>query len=54
MEFERLKKKESLEQSGEWNVSRILTKTNYLIQTSSIKKNIVPILTDKQKKYIYA
>jgi hypothetical protein len=53
-EFERLKKKESLEQSVEWNVSRILAKTNYLIQTSSIKKNIVPILTEKQKKYIYA
>ena len=53
-EFERLKKKESLEQSVEWNVSRILAKTNYLIQTSSIKKNLAPILTDKQKKYIYA
>ena len=33
-EFERLKKKESLEHSVEWNVSRILAKTNYLIQTS--------------------
>ena len=53
-EFERLKKKESLEKSIEWNVSRILAKTNYFIQTSSIKKNIVPVLTDKQKKYIYA
>lgn len=53
-EFERLKKKESLKQRTEWNVSRILAKTNYLIQTSSIKKNIVPVLTDKQKKYIYA
>lgn len=53
-EFERLKKKESLDKSIEWNVSRILAKTNYFIQTSSIKKNIVPVLTDKQKKYIYA
>lgn len=32
----------------------MLTKTNYKIQTDSIKENIVPKLTDKQKQYIYA
>ena len=32
----------------------MLTKTNYKIHTKSIKENIVPKLTDKQKQYIYA
>jgi len=32
----------------------MLTKANYKIHTDSIKENIAPKLTDKQKQYIYA
>lgn len=53
-EFERLKVKEYRENKIEWSVTRELSKINYLIHTNSIKENIVPILTDKQKKYAYA
>lgn len=31
-----------------------MAKVNYLIHTDAIKKNIVPILTEQQKNYIYA
>ena len=53
-EFQRLKKKEANDNKLEWNISRFLTKINYTLQTESIKNNIVPKLTEKQKKYIYA
>lgn len=53
-EFERLKYKESYQQKMEWSVRRSLAKTNYKIHTESIKENIVPHLTDKQKTFAYA
>ena len=53
-EFERLKEKESKMNHIEWSIRRELSKTNYLIHTDSIKEYIVPILTEEQKKYIYA
>jgi len=53
-EFERLKYNENYQNEVEWSVRRMLTKTNYKIHTDSIKENIVPKLTDKQKQYIYA
>ena len=53
-EFERLKKNESYQNKIEWSVRRELAKTNYRIHTDSIKENLVPILTEKQKSYIYA
>lgn len=53
-EFERLKEKESKMNHIEWSIRRELSKTNYLIHTESIKEYIVPILTEEQKKYIYA
>lgn len=53
-EFKRLKYNESYQEKIEWNVRRSLSKTNYRIHTDSIKENIVPNLTDKQKKFIYA
>ena len=31
-----------------------MSKTNYKIHTDSIKENIVPTLTDKQKLFVYA
>ena len=52
-EFERLKKKELEQENIEWKATRLLSKANYAIHTNSIKENIVPILTEEQKKYIY-
>lgn len=53
-EFERLKYNESYKEQIEWSVRRSLSKTNYRIQTDSIKENIVPTLTENQKMYVYA
>ena len=53
-EFERLKKNETYQYKLDWSASRMLAKTNYHIHTDSIKENIVPKLTEKQKHYIYA
>ena len=53
-EFERLKQNESYQNKIEWSVRRELAKTNYRIHTNSIKENMVPTLTEKQKLYIYA
>ena len=53
-EFERLKQNESYQNKIEWSVRRELAKTNYKIHTDSIKENIIPVLTEKQKQYIYA
>ena len=53
-EFERLKQNESYQNKIEWSVRGELAKTNYRIHTDSIKENIVPTLTEKQKLYVYA
>ena len=53
-EFKRLKYNESYQNKIEWSVRRSLSKTNYRIHTDSIKENIVPKLTDKQKMFVYA
>ena len=53
-EFERLKYKESYQQKVEWSVRRGLAKTNYRIHTDSIKENLIPKLTERQKTFIYA
>ena len=53
-EFERLKDNENYQSEVAWSVRRMLTKTNYKIHIASIQENIVPVLTEKQKKYIYA
>lgn len=53
-EFERLKYNESYQEKIEWSVRRSLSKTNYKIHTDSIKENIIPTLTEKQKQYVYA
>lgn len=53
-EFERLKKNESYQYKLDWSANRMLAKTNYRIHTDSIKQNIVPKLTEKQKKFVYA
>lgn len=53
-EFERLKQNESYQNKLNWSVRRELAKTNYKINTDSIKTNLVPTLTEKQKLYVYA
>ena len=53
-EFKRLKYNESYQEKIEWSVRRSLSKTNYRIHTDSVKENIVPKLTVKQKQFVYA
>ena len=53
-EFERLKKNESYQNKIEWHANRVLAKTNYLVHTDAVKNYIVPELTEKQIKFIYA
>ena len=53
-EFERLKKNEWYQEKLEWQANRLLAKANYLIQTEAIKENIIPTVTENQKRTIYA
>lgn len=53
-EFERLKRNEAYQYKMDWSVNRMLAKTNYRIHTDSTKQNIIPKLTEKQKKFAYA
>lgn len=53
-EFERLKANEAYKERLEWQANRLLAKANYLVHTDAIKSCIVPVLTDKQKHFIYA
>ena len=53
-EFKRLKQNESYQNKINWSVRRELAKANYKIHTESIKENLIPILTEKQKQFVYA
>ena len=53
-EFQRLKKNESYQNKIEWHANRVLAAANYLVHTDAIKNFIVPTLTEKQKKFVYA
>ena len=53
-EFERLKANEAYQEKIDWHANRLLSKLNYIVHTDAIKNNIVPELTDKQKKFVYA
>lgn len=53
-EFERLKKNETYQEKIEWHANRILAKANYIVHTDAVKSYIVPILTELQKKFVYA
>ena len=53
-EFERLRKNELYHEKLEWHANRLLAKANYLIQTEAIKENIVPTVTEQQKRFVYA
>ena len=52
-EFERLKYNEAYQYKQEWNVTRLLSKINYVVHTDAIKENIIPSLTEKQKQFVY-
>ncbi len=52
-EYQRLKEIETNQYNLEWNVKRILSKTNYHIQTDAIKNFIIPIKNyDKDKEWV--
>lgn len=53
-EFQRLKKNEAYQNNLDWKATRILSKVNYIIHTDAIKNVLIPTLTEKQKKSIYA
>jgi len=55
-EYQRLKEAETNQYNLEWNVKRILSKTNYYIQTDAIKNFILPDKNyEKEKEWlIYA
>ena len=55
-EYQRLVEAESNSLSRDWNVKRLLSKTNYSIQTDAIQKNIIPTLSISKAKegIIYA
>ena len=53
-EFQRLKKNEAYQNKIDWHANRVLAKANYIIHTDAIKNTIVPTLTEKQKKFVYA
>jgi len=53
-EFERLKTNEAYQQKIDWQANRLLSKLNYIVHTDAIKNNIVPKLTESQKKFVYA
>lgn len=52
-EYQRLKEAESNPLIQQWDVKRILSKTNYQLHTDAIKENIIPRLSiSKAKEYI--
>ena len=53
-EFERLKKNEAYQNKIDWHANRVLAKVSYIVHTDAIKSIIVPTLTEKQKKFVYA
>lgn len=53
-EFERLKKNEAYQNKIDWHANRVLAKVSYVVHTDAIKSIIVPTLTEKQKKFLYA
>ena len=53
-EFQRLKKNEAYYSKKDWHVNRVLAKVSYTIHTDTIKNVIIPTLTEKQKKFVYA
>lgn len=54
-DYQRLKEDENNRLSLNWNMRRLLTKTNYKIHTDAIQENLIPVdLTKQQQGYVYA
>ncbi len=54
-EYQRLKEIESNQYNLEWNVRRIISKTNYRVQTDAVEKHLVPNLSSGQnREWVYA
>ena len=53
-EFQRLKKNEAYQNKIDWHANRVLASVSYAVHTDAIKSIIVPNLTEKQKKFVYA
>ncbi|MBR3252588.1 KilA-N domain-containing protein [Candidatus Saccharibacteria bacterium] len=53
-EFQRLKKNEAYRDKIDWQANRVLAKINYLVHTDAVRNFIVPTLTEKQKRFVYA
>ena len=53
-EFQRLKKNEAYQNKIDWHANRVLASVSYVVHTDAIKSIIVPTLTKKQKKFVYA
>ena len=54
-DYQRLKGDESHRLALEWNIKRILAKTNYRIHTDAIKENLIPPeLPKHQQGFVYA
>ena len=49
-----LKKNEAYQNKIDWHANRVLAKVSYVVHTDAIKSIIVPTLTEKQKKFVYA
>ena len=53
-EFQRLKKNEAYQNKIDWHANRVLAKANYIIGQTRLADSERRILTEKQKKYVYA
>ena len=53
-EFQRLKKNEAYKNKIDWHANRVLAKVNYIVHTGAIRSIIVPTLSEKQRKFVYA
>ncbi|MGI4020038.1 MAG: KilA-N domain-containing protein [Janthinobacterium lividum] len=54
-EFQRLKDEENKRLNSDWDYRRFLSKANYVVHTDSIKRFVVPKITDEEKKkWVYA
>ena len=53
-EYQRLKKIESNQYNLEWNVKRMISKTNYSIHTDAVKEVLIPRVRPWAKNYEYA
>lgn len=53
-EFQRLKTEEAKQLNSEWNVRRLITKTNYHIHSEAVRENLVPIIDwNTKREFIY-